>query len=235
MKGKTVATIVGRLIAPAVVVGAALLVALAGPAGASDRADAEATVDRAKATLTSFMADDNFTWLRERVPRAKGLLIYPQVFKAGFFLGGSGGTGVLVVHDGKTRGWSGPAFYTVGEVTFGLQIGAESSEVIVLVMSQKALDSLLSSSLRIGGSVSIAIGPVGVGAKGDLPSDLIAFSRSKGLYGGLNLEGSLIEVRDSLNKAYYGKPVTPVDILVRKSVTNPGAAGLLDALRKGGR
>ena len=233
MKGITVSSFVSRIIATAVITGAFLLAPLAGSVRASDSAEAEATVDKAKATFTSFMADSNFSWLHDRISQAKGLLIYPQILKGGFILGGSGGTGVLVVHDSKTHEWSGPAFYTVGAVTFGLQIGAESSEVIVLVMSHKAMDSLLSSSLKLGGSVSIALGPVGAGAKGELPADLIAFSRTKGLYGGINLEGSLIEVRDSLNKAYYGKAATPVDILVRKSVANPGAAGLLTALRKG--
>ena len=235
MKGITVSSFVSRIIATAVITGAFLLAPLAGSVRASDSAEAEATVDKAKATFTSFMADSNFSWLRDRVSQAKGLLIYPQILKGGFIVGGSGGTGVLVVRDSKTHEWSGPAFYTVGAVTFGLQIGAESSEVIVLVMSHKAMDSLLSSSLKLGGSVSIALGPVGAGAKGELPADLIAFSRTKGLYGGINLEGSLIEVRDSLNKAYYGKAVTPVDILVRKSAANPGASGLLTALRKGGK
>lgn len=217
------------------IVTATLLVTPAGPARASDLTEAQATVDRAKATFDSFMADGNYTWLHEHIREAKGLLIYPQILKAGFFLGGSGGTGVLVVQDGKSHEWSDPAFYTVGAVTFGLQIGAEASEVIVLVMSQKGVDSLLSSSVKLGGSVSIALGPVGAGAKGEFPADLIAFARTKGLYGGLNLEGSLIKVRDTLNYAYYNKRVTPVDILIRKSVTNPGAAELLNTLKKGSK
>lgn len=214
---------------------AGLLVALAGPVCASDITEAQGTVDKAKATFNSFMADANYSWLHNNLRKAKALLIYPQIFKAGFILGGSGGTGVLVVKDEKSGDWGQPAFYTVGAVSFGLQIGAEAAEVVVMVMSQKGVDSLLSSALKLGGSVSVAVGPVGVGAKGELPADLIAFSRAKGLYGGVNLEGSLIEVRDKLNKAYYGKAVTPLDILVRKSVNNPGSAELLAALKKGSR
>lgn len=232
MKGIAVPTLGARIVTLAFCVSMILLAPFVGRARASDATEAQATVERANATLMSFMADDNYSWLHEHIPKAKALLIYPQVFKAGFFLGGSGGTGVLVVLNSKSHEWSGPAFYTVGAVTFGLQIGAESSEVIVLVMSRKGLDSLLSSSLKLGGSVSIALGPVGAGAKGELPADFIAFSKTKGLYGGLNLEGSLIEVRDSLNHAFYGKDVTPVDILVRKSVSAPGAAELLATLRK---
>jgi len=217
------------------IAGAVLVITATSPALASDIVEAQATVDRAKATFISFMADGNFTWLQEQLPRAKGLLIYPQIFKAGFFLGGSGGTGVLVTQDEKTHDWSEPAFYTVGAVTFGLQIGAEESEVIVLIMSQKGIDSLLSSSLKIGGSISIALGPVGVGARGDIPADLVAFARTRGLYGGLNLEGSLIGVRDSLNRAYYRKEVSPVDIVIKKSVNNPGSADLRGALKREGK
>ncbi len=224
---------IGRL--AAILATVALLFVLVGPACASDLTEAQGTVDKAKATFNSFMADANYSWLHNNLKKAKALLIYPQIFKAGFILGGSGGTGVLVVKDEKSGEWGQPAFYTVGSVSFGLQIGAEAAEVLVLVMSQKAVDSLLASAIKLGGSVSIAVGPVGVGAKGEFPADLIAFSRAKGLYGGVNLEGSLIEVREKLNKAYYGKEVTPLDVLVRKSVSNPGSADLLSALRKGNR
>ena len=102
----------------------------------------------------------------------------------------------------------------------------------MMVMNDKAVDSLLSSSLKLGAGASIALGPIGAGAKGEVPADFIAFSRTKGLYAGLNLEGSLVEVRDSLNRAYYGKEVTPVDIVVKRSVSNPGAANLRAALKK---
>lgn len=208
------------------------LVAGRGTAMASDATEAQGIVDKAKVTFTDFMADKNYSWLHENLHRAKGLLIYPQVLKAGFIFGGSGGTGLLVVRDDNTGEWCQPAFYTVGSVTFGLQIGAEASELIVMVMSKQAIDSLLSSSLRFGGDASIAFGPVGVGAKGDVVTDLIAFAKAKGLYGGLNLEGSLVQVRSSLNSAFYRKDVTPVDIVVRKTASNPESAPLLNALKK---
>jgi len=159
-------------------------------------------------------------------------LIYPQVLKAGFVFGGSGGTGVLVVRDKKTNDWSQPAFYTLGSVTFGLQIGGEAAQVVVMAMSQKAVDSLLTSSLKLGGDMSVAAGPVGAGAKGNVTADFISFAKSKGLYAGVNLEGSSVNVRDKLNQAYYGKAVTPVDILVNKEVSSKRSAELLAALKK---
>lgn len=213
----------------------ALFLAQVGPACASELTEAQGTVDKAKAVFNSFMADANYSWLHNNLHKARGLLIYPQILKAGFILGGSGGTGVLVVKDEKSGDWSQPAFYTVGAVTFGLQIGAEAAEVVVMVMSKKGVDSLLASSVKLGGSASIAVGPIGIGAKGELPADFVAFSRARGLYGGVNLEGSLIEVRDGLNRAYYGKEVTPLDIIVRRSASNPGSGDLLAALKKGSR
>jgi lipid-binding SYLF domain-containing protein len=90
-------------------------------------------------------------------------------------------------------------------------------------MSQKGMDSLLTSKFKLGGDVSVAAGPVGTGAKSDVTADFITFAKSKGLYAGLNLEGSYLDVRDTLNKAYYGKESTPVDILVKRTVSNKGA------------
>ena len=201
----------------------------------NDMAAAQGLVDRARVTFSEFMRDSNYDWLRGHVDQAKGVLIFPQIIKGGFIFGGSGGTGVFIVRDG-TGNWTEPAFYTVGSATFGLQIGGESAEVVMLAMTQKAADSLLSSSFKLGGDVSVALGPVGGGAKAsaDIPSvtsDFVSFAKSKGLYAGLNLEGAVVAVRDSLNKAYYGKNVRPADIIVMKDVGNRRSAALRETLR----
>jgi len=199
---------------------------------AANKEDAQGIVDNARVTFGGFMRDDNYSWMRDHIKDAKGVLIYPQVLKGGFILGGSGGTGVLLLRDGKTGNWSNPAFYTMGSVTFGLQIGGESAEVVLLVMSQKGVDSLLTSKFKLGGDVSVSLGPVGGGAKSDITTDFLSFSKSKGLYAGINLEGSYIDVRDGLNKEYYGKAVTPVDIVVKQSVSNKGSDRLREELGK---
>jgi SH3 domain-containing YSC84-like protein 1 len=221
-----------RVFAFASILAAVLLVAAAPGAVAANEEDAQGTVDKARVTFGGFMRDKDYEWLRENVKNAKGVLIYPQVLKAGFILGGSGGTGVLLARDGKAEDWSNPAFYTLGSVSFGLQIGGEAAEVVVLVMSQKGVDSLLTSNFKLGGDTSIALGPVGAGAKADITADFISFAKSKGLYAGLNLDGSYIGVRDSLNKAYYGREASPVDIIVKRSVSNKGAAPLIEELKK---
>src|SRR5208283_756209 len=146
----------------------------------SQRSDeAQGLVDKARATFRDFMRDEQYTWFHNHLREARGLLIYPQIIKGGFFIGGSGGTGVLVVRRAGTPDWSQPAFYTIGSATFGLQIGGEAAEVIVMAMSQRAVDSLLSSSVNLGGDTSVALGPIGIGAKGNITADFISFAKSK--------------------------------------------------------
>jgi lipid-binding SYLF domain-containing protein len=207
------------------------------PAMASDRGRVQLLVDKAEIALKDFMTDPNYAWLGEHIRDAKGILIFPQVIKGGFIWGGSGGTGVFLARDPRRGNWSDPAFYTIGSVTFGLQIGGEAAQVVMLAMTQRAIDSLLSSSVKLGGDVSVAIGPVGGGAQAsagipDVTADFISFSKTKGLYAGLNLQGSVVAVRDRLNRAYYGKEVRPADIIVARAVSNRGADELRAILQK---
>jgi len=204
---------------------------------AADKAEAQSIIDKSKGTISELMGLEAFSWLHGYLKTAKAVLIFPQVLKAGFFLGGSGGTGVMMVHNEASGTWGEPAFYTLGSVTFGLQIGGEAAEVVMVALNQKALDSLLSSTAKLGGDVSVAIGPVGGGAKGAVTvpavtADFVSFTKAKGLYAGLNLEGSVLAVRDGLNSAYYGKAITPKDIFVLKNAENSGANSLRSVLMK---
>ena len=193
----------------------------------------ENLVADARTTLSNFIRDPDQTWIQENLNRARGVLIAPQIVKAGFIFGGSGGRGVLVARDGRT--WAGPAFYDLATASFGLQAGVDVSEVVIIVMTEKGLNSLLSPSFKIGGDASIAAGPVGAGAKADITADLIAFTRAKGVYGGLNLDGTVVNTNDSWNSVYYGRSVLPPDILIRKSVTNPNAVPLLQEVARATR
>jgi len=187
---------------------------------------AQELVDRSVIVLKRFLADPQMEWFRQHIKEAKGVMIIPQLIKGGFFIGGSGGSGVLLVRDPK-YGWSYPAFYLIGSVSFGLQIGGEVSEIVLLVTTQKGIDALLSTAVKLGGDVSVAAGPVGMGAKAQI-ADILAFGRSKGAFAGVSIEGAVIKPKDSWNKAYYGRPVRPVEILVLHKVSNPQA----DKLRR---
>jgi SH3 domain-containing YSC84-like protein 1 len=202
------------------------------PSIAADSTEQQGLVDQARVTFESFMTDKNQAWLKENLNQAKGLIIIPSLLKAGFVIGGSGGSGVLIVQDEKTGKWSQPAFYTLGSGTFGLQIGAEEAEVIMMVRTQKAVDALFTSSFKLGGDTSVAVGPVGTGVKSNIVADILSFTRTKGAYAGVSLEGSVIKTKDKWNEAYYGKAVSPADIIVKRSVGNPGSKALLTSVSK---
>jgi lipid-binding SYLF domain-containing protein len=211
--------------------GVALIVAasasLFAPA-AQAQSDQEKLVNASEATLSNFMRDPEMKWLQQNFGRAKAVMISPEIVKAGFIFGGSGGRAVVVARaDGK---WVGPAFYTMATASVGFQAGVAVSEMVTLVMTDKGLNSLLAASFKMGGDASVAAGPVGAGAKSDVVADLITFTRAKGIYGGLNLDGTLVNLTDDWNKAYFGKAVLPPDILVRANVSNKHADKLLAAV-----
>jgi SH3 domain-containing YSC84-like protein 1 len=202
-------------------------VALAGCASqAVSPSEPDELVSDARRTLSNFIRDPDQTWIQDNLPRAKAVMIAPQIVKAGFIFGGSGGRAVLVARDGRT--WVGPAFYDLGTASVGFQAGVEVSEAIIVVMTDKGLNSLMSTSFKMGGDASIAAGPVGAGAKSTVTADLITFTRAKGVYGGVNLDGTVVNTNISWNDAYYGKTsVLPPDILIRRTATSPKSTALL--------
>jgi lipid-binding SYLF domain-containing protein len=200
---------------------------------AAAQSEEQKLVNKADVTLSNFLRDPQMTWLQQNIGRAKAVLIAPEIVKAGFIFGGSGGRAVLVAKEGGK--WHGPSFYTMATASVGFQAGVQVSENVTLVMTEKGMNSMLAANFKIGGDASVAAGPVGAGAKSDVTADLISFSRAKGVYGGVNLDGTLVNLSDDWNRAYYGKPVQPVDILVKGAVSNKGAAKLLGDVAKAGK
>ncbi len=201
------------------------------PSAVWAQADAEqqATVNKAVETVKRFAVDPDMQWFRNNVGAAKGILVVPVSVKGGFIVGGSGGVGVFLDR-GEASDWSYPAFYQLASVSIGLQIGGDVSEIVMLVMSDRGRDALLTTEFKLGGDVSVAAGPVGAGAKAQT-ADVIAFSRTKGgVYGGLNLEGAVVSPKDQWNGLYYGRPVTPKQILLDRAVRNPNAEALRSAV-----
>ncbi len=196
---------------------------------AQAQTDQQKLVDQAQATFANFLRDPEMTWLQKNIRSAKGVLIAPEVVKAGFIIGGSGGRALLLARDAKGA-WHGPVFYTLATASVGFQAGIAASENVTLVMTEKGLNSLLATSVKLGGDASVAAGPVGAGAASDVTTDFVAFARSKGVYGGLNLDGTVITANDDWNKAYYGKSVLAPDVLVRGTVESAKAASLRSAV-----
>ena len=208
----------------------ALIAGFSVPATAADTSAQQDFVDAARLTFNDFMRAESMSWVRDHLHEARGLLIIPSLLRGGFILGGGGGRGVLLVKDSTTGQWSQPAFYSIGSFSFGLLIGGESAEVLMLIRTQKAVDKFLASSFKFGGDLALSVGPLGAGAKSNIMADIYSFALSKGLYGGVSMDGSVISTRDEWNAAYYGRAVTPADIFVLNTVSNPGSAELRETV-----
>ncbi|MDZ7626805.1 MAG: YSC84-related protein [Parvularculaceae bacterium] len=197
------------------------------PAAADKRDNAIDLVDSAAETLSYFSADSAFEPMWGLAESAKAIVIVPRSIRAGFVFGGSGGNAVMIARN-KDNTWSQPSFYTIGSASFGFQAGAEFSEIVLLVMTQRGMEHLLSTSFKLGADASIAAGPIGAGAKAQT-TDILAFSRSRGLYGGLSLEGAIVKTRKNFNRDYYNADVSPGEIVFRGDVYNPASANLQNA------
>lgn len=226
--------LVGRISALLVLTLTVSVMLAARPARADDRRDAQNLVDRSHMALDSFLADPHMGRpLHSLLRKAKGVLIQPQILRGAFLFGGAGGSGVFLVRDPKTGRWSEPAFYGMGQFSFGFQAGVDMSEVVLVALTERGVSALLSPSAKLGADASVAAGPIGFGAEAateNLSGDIVSYARAKGLYGGVSLEGAVITPRDGLNTAYYGKAVTPSDVLIMRTATNPHADSLVQAL-----
>lgn len=213
---------------------AALAAMLGVPAAAAAESarESEAVVSAARRTLARFQADPEMAWFRDHLGGAVAVLIIPKRIRAGLIFGGSGGVGVLLARDSANGEWGQPVFYNLGGASVGLQVGGERSEVVLLLQSQAALDSFLSPKLQLGAEAAVAAGPVGAGTGENVTAEILTFVRSKGLYAGATLDGTVIQPASERNAAYYGSAVTPADILVRRSVQNAHADGLRDDLTR---
>lgn len=216
---------------------ALLLGSAMGPtiASASEESELKELVERSNKTLENFLTDSNMAWFRDHIKEAKGIFIVPRMWKGAFFFGGEGGSGVFLAKSTADDKWSDPAFYTMGTASVGFQFGVQASEIVLLAMTQRGVESMLSNTFKLGADVSVAVGPVGAGVEGAtaaLSADLVTFARTKGLFGGISLEGAVIAVRDESNRHYYGKEVRPLDILMMRTVSNPESAGLRSTLTR---
>jgi lipid-binding SYLF domain-containing protein len=199
------------------------------------RADSgpQAIVDHAVGTLQDLRNDKEFGNALHLVSRARAILIAPQIFKAGFFFGGEGGRAVLMAR-GPHGSWSNPAFYTVASGSFGLQIGAQESEMIMFIMSERALHAVMANKFEIGANAGIAVATLGSTVAGATTSnagaDIIVWASSSGAYAGISLAGTLVQPNGDMNSAYYGRPLTSSEIVLQRLARNPAAAPLVRSL-----
>lgn len=217
-----------------VVVALSLVLGLLAPLRAQAQQREQELVDRATLTVQGMMAAREG---RDAIPvmrRARGALICPQVFEAGFVIGGQGGNCVLVGRG--PNGWSSPAFYDLSAGSIGLQAGIQDSQVLFIVLTERGLQSIIDDQFKFGGQAGLAFATLGTGFASDttaaLKADVVAFSRSRGLYAGLSLDGSLITVKSAWNAAYYGQPIAAQQLVLQNQGNNPGATPLREMLAR---
>lgn len=183
----------------------------------------EQLVGRARITFKSMMSDNQYPGLVDLASRAKAIIIVPSQLRAAFIIGGRGGNAVMLVRDAQNQ-WSPPAFYTLGGLSFGLQVGGNSSEIVIAVMTERGLNAILDRQVTLGGDAGLAVGELGKGVNAataiGLKSDMYAFARSEGLYLGASLEGSVISPRHVWNRQMYGSSVSPRNILINRTVSS---------------
>ena len=169
---------------------------------------------------------------RDLLAKAECVAVFPSVLQAGFIVGGRGGRGVASCR--TARGWSAPAFFSLGGGSVGFQIGAQATDLVMLFMNTDGLESLLSNEFTLGGDASVAAGPVGrqAGASTDLKltAKILSYSRSKGLFAGLELKGVVIKPAKEDMRDVYGDGITAKEVLKEHTVTASAAVRAFPAM-----
>jgi lipid-binding SYLF domain-containing protein len=192
--------------------------------------EAQQLVDQATQSVQNFTAEPSMQKFRDDLKNAKAILIVPRSIEVGFIIGGSGGSGVMLARN-SGGGWNGPAFYSAGGGSVGLQAGAKVSELILLIMNEQALGKMLEGELKFGAGAGVTVG-IGAAANTNIEADVLGYALSKGAFGGVSLEGGLVESRPELDSAYYGKALTAKDILISGKAGKKKAVALRSALQK---
>jgi lipid-binding SYLF domain-containing protein len=194
-------------------------------------------VDRATLAAQEILDGSQGNDARNMLPRARAVMICPRVFRAGFLFGGEGGGCVLLARGGQGS-WSAPAFYSVGGGSFGLQAGIQDAEVMMMILTSNGLRAVMDNQFRFGANASVAVVTVGGGVEGatttNLNADIVAFARTRGLFAGVSLQGSVMSSDSQGDSIYYGQPVGPVDIVMAMRVNNPAADPLRTVLMRYG-
>ena len=208
-----------------------------GPALALDKKEARLEVEKAAILVQQFMGSPDSNAPRWLLRRSKAVVIIPDMVKAGFVVGGKYGRGVVVARkpDGS---WSPPSFIRTGSASVGFQIGAQAMDLFMVVINQKGLDGILNNQVKFGVDASVVAGPWGRATEAgltaaSLKADIYSYSRSKGAFAGVSLEGGGIETDAQANAAYYGRPLSVREILTGNQITPPKEAQrLIDALTR---
>jgi lipid-binding SYLF domain-containing protein len=204
---------------------------------ASAREDSVDRLQRSVTVLHEIMTTPDKGIPEEVLSNAKCILVVPDLIKGGFVFGGKHGRGVATCR--TAAGWSAPAFVSVGGGSWGLQIGIEDVDLVMLVMNEQGLQHLLSSKFELTGEGSVAAGPVGrhasAGTDWKMNTEMLTYSRSKGVFAGLTLEGAVVEQDNDSTHAIYGKHMMFRNVLSGKATTPRSADAFIKAVSDAGQ
>ncbi len=218
----------------AVLLGVCLFAGQGYCAGASN-AELEGRIQGAKRVMDDIMQTPDRSIPEELLAKCEAIAIYPNTVNGAFIFGVRYGRGVVLAKDAQTGHWGPVAFSTIGGGSFGLQIGGQAADLVLVIMNKKGLNGLLADQMKLGASASVAAGPMGrhseAGTDLFLQSEIISYSRTKGIFAGVSLDGAIVTSDNRSNSIYYGKNVTSKEILMGNAVSvTPSALELVNAL-----
>jgi len=190
------------------------------------------------ATAMQTILSENNGLPKSILDQADCVLIFPSVKKVAIGIGGSYGRGALVCRTGAKMngGWGAPAMYKLDQGSIGVQLGSTATDFVLVVMNQKGADQILNGKTKLGGNAAAAAGPTGAQATGynadAMKADVLTYSRSKGLFAGISLEGASMDSDNDANKDLYGKQMSAKEIISGGQTVIPAAKPLVDALDK---
>jgi lipid-binding SYLF domain-containing protein len=225
-----------RFVLAAIALAALLPIGLA-PGVARAQGEAQTLVDRATLAVQEMMTQTVSQDPRIMLQRARAVMICPRVFKAGFIIGGSGGDCVLLARAGNGT-WSYPAFYGIGSGSIGFQAGIQDSAITMMIMTGRGLNAVMDSQFKLGADASVAVatigGSVGGATTAAVGADIVVYAESRGLFGGVSVEGSIMSLRSDWDAAYYGQPYSARQIVEQMVAANRGADPLREVLTRFG-
>lgn len=223
MKSKSV--VLGILLC-AIATGSALTVAAAGK-------DEVKRVGAATTVLNEMMRAGDSAIPASILEKAEAIAIFPGVKKAGFIVGGQWGRGIISVRDMESRKWSSPAFLTLTGGSVGAQIGGSEIDVILVIMNRSGVEHLLANQVKLGGEMSAAAGPLGRAGEAStdlqMQAQILSYSRSRGLFAGITVNGSAVKEDVDANTRFYGKALSSEDIVFERGGISPASVGVLKA------
>lgn len=183
--------------------------------------------------IRDMSSEDDVGTMADLVKSAKGVVIIPKYIKAAFGIGGAYGEGLILRHDPATGKWYGPSFLNITGASFGIQIGVQSTALLLVITNDRGMERFYGDKFKLGADIDIAAGPVGrsagAGTDINLKASIYSYSMSKGLFAGLSLSGALMSSDDEANSSYWGSRYNPRDIL-NKRATAGQVQPLLSAL-----